>query len=379
MVSPDGAYGGPQSVAFNQAKSLHHKGYEVTLVATTRGYTVGHTQIDGVDCHLFHPFTIPGLGFAGLTSPALLRWLSRHAREYDAVHVHTARDLVTLPALRLCQLLGLRTFAQTHGMIDHSSKVLSIPIDRYLTRPALMSSDAVFALTTDEAHDLSTQFPSLAPELLPNGVAVSPLTARLNTNCPEVLFLARLHTRKRPDVFVDAAVRLLDQGLDARFTIIGPDEGMGDRIDAAIRESRHSDKIRREPPIEPAMVSKRMSRAQIYVLPSLNEPFGMTILEALSVGTPVVVTESCGLADFISSHTAGLIARDTADSIASAIERLLSDPDLRSKLGQEGHRAVAEHMSMNAVTGTLERQYFDSPIGGIGKTCLGNRRRGPGD
>ena len=71
------------------------------------------TERDGVRTALFPPhFVLPGAGFAGLTSPAMLSWVRRVAPSADVVHVHMARDLLTLPAAWLAQRAGTRTGLQ---------------------------------------------------------------------------------------------------------------------------------------------------------------------------------------------------------------------------------------------------------------------------
>ncbi|MBZ4256655.1 glycosyltransferase, partial [Mycobacterium tuberculosis] len=85
-------YGGPTTVAFNQCRALADAGHDVVLAATGSGLgTPLPTERDGVRTALFPPhFVLPGAGFAGLTSPAMLSWVHRVAPSADVVHVHMA-------------------------------------------------------------------------------------------------------------------------------------------------------------------------------------------------------------------------------------------------------------------------------------------------
>ena len=96
-----------------------------------------------------------------------------------------------------------------------------------------------------------------------------------------------MHARKRPLVFVDMAKTLLDEGLDARFTLVGPDEGEGSALRTALKDDP---RISWEGALDPAEIPQRMAAASIYVLPSVREPYPMSVLEAMSVGLPVVVS-----------------------------------------------------------------------------------------
>jgi len=69
----------------------------------------------------------------------------------------------------------------------------------------------------------------------------------------------------------------------------------------------------------------------VFVLPSQNENFGNTAAEAVAAGTPVVVTDQCGIAPLL-ADIAGLVVPHDANKIANAIRRILSEPELNEQL-----------------------------------------------
>ncbi len=97
LFSPDAAYGGPIRVALNQSKALQDNGHDVTIAAGERGYAVPPTREQGIALQLFPARTVipPKIGYAGIGAPSMLVWLRKHVREFDVVHIHLARDLVT--------------------------------------------------------------------------------------------------------------------------------------------------------------------------------------------------------------------------------------------------------------------------------------------
>ncbi|MCS6581635.1 glycosyltransferase [Curtobacterium citreum] len=360
LVSSDGAFGGPTRVCQNQSKALQKKGHQVTVVAGARvGDLSTPVMTDGVQTLLFRARRLPGLGFAGMFAPGMVRWLVRHRTEFDVAHVHLARDLVTLPAVMTLLRSGIPVVVQPHGMIDHSRKLLAGPIDAWGTRPALRRASAVLALNERERDDLRLVAPALPePVVLPNGVPeqgppVSPTGAWSGTT--EVLYLARLHERKRPMYFVEAAKRLERVYPSTRFTLVGPDEGEATAVQRAINHQTSATSW--EGPVDPSQTLDRMARCDVYVLPAVDEPFGMTVLEAMSLGKPVVVTESCGLADAVRRHAAGIVSRDDPEALAGAIAQLLADPAQRARMGENGRTAVRTEFGMPAVATQLEAIY----------------------
>jgi glycosyltransferase involved in cell wall biosynthesis len=357
LVTPDGAYGGPVRVAVNQARALRELGHEVTLAAATRGFAEPPAELDGVPARLFAARTVlPGTGFAGLSSPGLLRWLRTAVRQADVVHVHAARDLVTLPAAAIARRFGVPYFLQTHGMIDPSANPLARPLDAVWTRPLLRSAAGVFHLTGRERDQLSEVAGELRFRELANGVPLA--EAGTPAQPPEVLYLARLAPRKRPLAFVDAALRVHATHPDTTFALVGPDEGEGPAVRRAVEEAAAAGvPIAYEGALAPESTLDRLSRASVYVLPSVDEPYPMSVLEALSVALPVIVTDTCGLADFVTGHDAGRVTGTGVDALASAISEFLADPGAAAARGRRGQDGVRAELSMEAIAAQLAADY----------------------
>lgn len=366
LVSPDGAYGGPTRVALNNARALEDLGHEVLLVAGARGYDTFPEHIDGVRVRLFQAKTaIPGVGYAGTTARAMRSWIAESAHCFDVAHVHFARDLVAIPAaLELCRS-HTPFVVQTHGMITPGSHPLAGPVDLLWTARLLRRADRVLYLNERERADLLTVGgPGLAVESLHNGVPIVDPTVRLRaaiSSEPEVLFMARLHPRKGADIFAEAAVSLLRAGVKAHFRIVGPPEGAEAAVDAVVESARAGgitdEQLRREPAVPPDEALARFAAASVYVLPAADEPFGMTIVEALSCGVPVIIDRGGGLADFVTRHECGLVTQSTPQDVAAAIRQLLSAPELASEMGERGREGIRAELSMENVGRRLETIY----------------------
>ena len=359
LVSPNAEYGGPLRVAVNQLVALRERGHEVVLAGSHRGY--GDTpprEVEGVRTRLFPARTlIPGTGFAGLAAPGLWRAMRDHAREFDVVHVHAARDLVTLPAARIAQARGVRTVLQTHGMIDESTNPLAVPLDWALTRPALRAAAHVAYLTPEERASLTVVSGGQSRlTSLTNGVPMGEPSAPQEVGS-RVLYLARLAPRKRPRLFAEAATELAPEFPGSEFVLVGPDEGEAPAVASQIRASGHDGRIRWEGAVSPSETAEQMRKATVFVLPSIDEPYPMSVLEAMAEGLPVIVTSTCGLAPFINAHDAGIVVDDSREQLVNAIRGLLSDPAAAQAMGRRGRAAVVAERSMTAVAERLESLY----------------------
>ncbi|MFJ6535783.1 glycosyltransferase [Paenarthrobacter sp. NPDC091711] len=174
----------------------------------------------------------------------------------------------------------------------------------------------------------------------------------------EILYLARLHSRKRPTVLVEAAAMLantIDKPIEVAF--VGPDEGEESKVRQQIRAKGALDWIRVEGPLEPGSTLNRMRRASVYVLPSINEPFPMSVLEAMSVGVPVIVTDSCGLAPFIEESGAGLVCDSSVEGLSASLRRFIDEPGLRASSSAAALHLARERFSMEVVSHQLEDVY----------------------
>jgi len=175
-----------------------------------------------------------------------------------------------------------------------------------------------------------------------------------------VLFLARLQERKRPLAFVRMARTLLAEGVDASFVLVGPDEGQGDAVRAEIDALGDPARLRWEGALPPTQTLARLAQASLVVLPSVDEPYPMSILEAMSVGRGVVVTDTCGLAPAVAEHGAGAVVDASQPALDAAVRGLLTRPGALAEVGARARSASRQHFGMRAVGERLEAVYADA-------------------
>jgi glycosyltransferase involved in cell wall biosynthesis len=360
LISPDGSFGGPVRVAANLAAELRSRGHEVLLAAGERGYGDGGVpaEIDGTPVHAFPVRRLlPTAAFSGMTSPGMLGWLPRAVRGADLVHVHIARDLVTLPVAAIARAARVPYVVQPHGQIVASDNRLAGPLDAIATRRLLAGAEAVLYLSPTEKAGLLEVEPELTNlQHLGNGVPaveeIPPLPDR-----PEVLFLSRVDERKRPLMFAEVGRQLLAEGIDASFAVVGPDEGEGPAVEAVAAAVGDPSRLRYEGALDPSETLARMGRSSLFVLPSTYEPYPMSVLEAMSIGRAVIVTDVCGLAPAVRESGCGIVVDTSYDALLEAVRRLLQDPAELAAMGARAAEVARERFSMGAITDRLEDVY----------------------
>ena len=200
--------------------------------------------------------------------------------------------------------------------------------------------------------------------IVPNGVdvpaprpeAVERMRVRFGIapDAPLILFLGRLHPTKGVDKLLEAFLRVMTGFPDAVLMIAGPDEWnlakqWRERVPAGNRV------------IFPGMVGGEekadiLARADLFCLPSMAEGFSIAVLEALASATAVMLSPACNFPE-VESANAGVIVESGVDAMASAMRRLLSEPDRLRAMGEAGRRLVSERYTWDIVTDRLINLY----------------------
>lgn len=150
-----------------------------------------------------------------------------------------------------------------------------------------------------------------------------------------VVLAGRMQRHKGPQVLLQAVARLREQrpniGLDVR--IIGAASGGDLDLPALVTSLGVEDTVRLEPPVPPRRLAAAFRAADVVVMPSAHESFGLVALEAQACGTPVIATDAGGLAEAVRDGETGILVpgRDPADW-ADALARLHDDPAGRAAL-----------------------------------------------
>jgi glycosyltransferase involved in cell wall biosynthesis len=205
--------------------------------------------------------------------------------------------------------------------------------------------------------------------VIPYVVDVSPFTEAGRTgdesNIPHILFLSRIHPKKSPHLLVEAAAILARRGQEIRLTIAGP---VDDRAYAAkMKLCAEAANITSQVAFPGLVTGKEKvaiyGSADLFVLPTQQENFGIVLVEALASGTPVLTTRGTDIWKELQAAGAEIVS-DRADDVAEAIARLVGNRERLRELGQQGRTWAQEVFGGDTIARRFSSLYRD-----VAKAC----------
>lgn len=294
----------------------------------------------------------------------LLPWLASHERSYDIVHVHGLFNPVSSLAARAFRRRGRRYVIRPFGTLSrytftHRRSVMKRVWLRMLDGPNLRAARAVH-FTTAEERDEAAWHGVVFREavVIPPPTRVAPAAERAPRPGRRALFLSRLHPKKGVEALIDAWPLVSAQVPGAELTIAG--DGEPTYVEALRQRasaSESSSVIRFAGFAAAEQKSRLLADADVFVLPSFQENFGVAVIEALVAGLPVVITEEVQLASFVRSNAVGIVTSRDPEALAASIARGLRDHSLRHRAATRAPAIVQESFSVDAVGRQLAELY----------------------
>jgi glycosyltransferase involved in cell wall biosynthesis len=179
-----------------------------------------------------------------------------------------------------------------------------------------------------------------------------------------VLYLGRIHQLKGIDILVKAFANIADKLHNVRLVIVGPDDGYLGEIRALVKTLRITSKVLIIGPLFCEEKLEAYVDADVYVLPSRYEIFGMSILEAVACGTPLILTETCGIAEYFRDKT-GMVVPPIPKKIEEALLNILQDTIL-SNVFRTNCLNLRGTFDISKTVLTLEEIYADAIDNNVG-------------
>jgi glycosyltransferase involved in cell wall biosynthesis len=180
----------------------------------------------------------------------------------------------------------------------------------------------------------------------------------------EVLFVGRLEPRKGADLLLAAVPRILAADGDVHLTVVGDDAipGAGGVTMRVAFEAEHADLVRSGAVsflgvVDDAQLQQLRRRADVAVLPSRFESFGLVYVEAMAHATPVVALRGSGADEVVVDGVTGVLCDEDPDALAAAVLALVADPAAARDMGEAGRARFEEHFTAEAMVDRFERLF----------------------
>jgi glycosyltransferase involved in cell wall biosynthesis len=363
LVCPfDGPAGGVVLVVGNLAQYLQQKGHRVLFFLKDEDspfVTEGKTSwgFDSIKLRFgappaIKPPLIRKVLFLGLIPITLYR-LAKAIRKYniDVVNVHYPVDAFAFFAV--CRVfLPIKLVISVHGADVFPDG--AVPKKYSLAmRFLLQSADLVIANSKAFRDDFVRVFPALADKSLfiHNGIDLTELDGPAadesqNTRGRYVLCIAAHNEKKAIDILIRALPLLRD--IDPPFKLLLAGDGpLRQKLEALASSLGVQDRVEFLGHQERHQIKGLLHGCEAFVLPSRSEPFGVAIIEALACRKPVVASAVGGIPEIIEHGTSGiLVAPDDPELLAEGLRSVLTDSDLKRKLGANGYSRVTERFCL---------------------------------
>jgi glycosyltransferase involved in cell wall biosynthesis len=262
---------------------------------------------------------------------------------YDLAHIHLGNTPFAYLAVRAAMALGLPVVATFHSVLGGAERPVAALAARLLDCAGWPQRVELTAVSTVAASARAVMFGMAPFAILPNGVDArlwdeirrQRIAGKAGSAPRPLEFVAtlRLHSRKRPQLLIDAMAELrrhLPADLRVRLRIAG-DGPLRDSLARRIARLGVGDRIELLGQVPRQRVAELLSEADLFLMPSRLESFGIAALEARIAGVPVLALRQSGAVDFLAADRDSLLAANDREFIAALI-RFAGDAPLRQRL-----------------------------------------------
>lgn len=274
---------------------------------------------------------------------AIVAGIIAQEKEFDVIHAH---DWLAFPAgMEAKKVSGKPLIAHVHSTdIDRTGGNFN-PNIYSIERQGMENADRVVAVSNLTRNTIIEKY-KIEPQKVETVYnAVEPFTTQQKTGKPAkikgeklVTFLGRITVQKGPEYFIETANLILKCDRNVRFVMAGDGDMMKDAVEHVARLGI-ADRFHFAGFLHPEEVAYLLQISDVFVMPSVSEPFGITPLEAMQSGTPVVISKQSGVAEIV-NYAIKVDFWDTF-AMADAIYALLNYKALRKLYSKHGKMEVS--------------------------------------
>jgi glycosyltransferase involved in cell wall biosynthesis len=296
-------------------------------------------------------------------SRALHEALDRSAADLNVLHTHGLWLMANIYPAWVAQRRPRPLVVSPRGMLGREalqfSRYRKLAFWHAFQRSALKSTTCFHVTSNREYHDVRTVGLRQPIAIIPNGIDLPPPhNTKIADGSKTALFLGRIHPKKGVATLIEAWSRLESKFPDWHLKIVGPsaNNDYAKELQRTIGVKKLA-RAQLSGPLYGASKSEAYATADIFILPTLDDNFAMTVAEALAHGTPVISTKGAPWED-LEKHGCGWWIDHGVSALTSALDHAMRiDGQRLAEMGQAGRAWMAREFSWNSAARSMDSVY----------------------
>jgi glycosyltransferase involved in cell wall biosynthesis len=324
-------YGGTIVVIAQLAETLVKMGHEVTVYTTTANGAEElpvtkniATFVNGVEVFYFKRITKDHTH----ASPALWGYMNKTVKQFDIVHIHSWWNFLVLGAVWVCKRNGVKPIVSPHGMLStyifEKNNSLKKRFIHFICGKKLLASTFLHVSTEMELKESQAIIPGWEGAVITNLVTLS--SNRYTRPVNEIFtigFLSRIDHKKGLEILLTALSKV---AFSFKLKIAGSGEesyvASLKALSISLRISQHLEWVGWKNGNEKF---DYLSGLDLFALTSHSENFAIVVIESLSVGTPVLISDQVGLCAYVVKEDLGWVTSLEIDQVVATLEKCISE------------------------------------------------------
>jgi glycosyltransferase involved in cell wall biosynthesis len=366
-------YGGPSQAIYTMCRALQAQGTEI-LIATTNADGSKELPVTMEEEIVYQD--VATIFFARQWSEALkysrplALWLERNINGFDLAHIHAVFSHACVAAARACRKNCVPYLVRPLGTLDPWSlkqKSVRKRLFWHLGVKQMLTGAAAIHYTSDEEKRLAeTELGLSRGVVVPNGLDLSFINRRAETlrgiqreigHSPYVLALSRIHPKKGFELLIESFAGLKKSGMFGSWRLVFAGDGDAEYVNQLkilARRRGLSGDVLFVGWLEGEHKYAALKGASLLAMPSYQENFGISLIEAMACGVPVLVSPHVNLAPEIEKAGAGWVAALREDKLANALTEALGNEQERWRRGNNGRDLATSYGAAEVATRLID-------------------------
>ncbi len=361
--------GGPPKAVREMARTLAERGHEVSIYTTDMVSAdespppLNAEVAEGRATIRYFPLGHPR---RWIRSPELGRALAQTIPNCDIVIIHALYHYHLWAAARLCRRFKVPYIIRPLGTLDpyiYRRSRWKKRLFEWLHQNRDLRLAAALHYTTEDEQRLAKPVSQGAPGMVvplgirPEEIGNAAHTASKLNRTTTLLHLGRLHEKKGIELLLQAIAKILPEHPELTCIIAGGPADYAQKLRALCAELGIAKRVTFPGFLSGKAKQQILSDADLFILPSYSENFGIAVIEAMAAGLPVLLSDQVNLHADVSDADAGWVVPASVEGITQGLHTALDARQNWKTIGHNGQQLVQQHYTWSTVAAQLEDNY----------------------